>query len=46
MSDTKTAYTAKIIVVNDLMQSDYRYELSEPMGENFNPEGKTVNDPG
>jgi hypothetical protein len=23
--------------VNDLMQTDYQYELSEPVGENFNP---------
>ena len=26
------------VVVNDLMQSDYRYTLSEPEGENFDPE--------
>lgn len=26
------------IVVNDLMQTDYVYELVEPVGENFDPE--------
>jgi hypothetical protein len=35
MSDSQTANIAQKIVVNDLMQTDYRYELSEPMGENF-----------
>lgn len=25
------------IVVNDLMQHDYRYQLTEPMGKNFDP---------
>jgi hypothetical protein len=28
----------KTIHVNDLMQQDYTYELTEPMGENFDPE--------
>lgn len=28
----------KIITVNDLMQQDYSYALTEPMGKNFNPE--------
>lgn len=28
----------RVITVNDLMQSDYRYELSEPEGEHFDPE--------
>ena len=28
------------IVVNDLMQSDYVYERSEPVGENFHPDFK------
>jgi hypothetical protein len=27
----------KVIVVNDLMQHDYRYELTEPEGGNFDP---------
>jgi hypothetical protein len=35
MSDPQTANTPQKVVVNDLMQTDYRYELSEPMGENF-----------
>lgn len=26
---------SRIVVVNDLMQSNYRYELSAPMGEDF-----------
>ncbi len=30
----------KTVVVNDLMQQGYTYELSEPMGENFDPEFK------
>ncbi len=30
----------KIIVVNDLMQSDYSYALTEPVGENFHPDFK------
>jgi hypothetical protein len=29
-----------IVVVDDLMQTGYRYELSEPMGKNFHPEFK------
>jgi hypothetical protein len=28
----------KTVVVNDKMQKGYRYELSEPVGRNFNPE--------
>ena len=28
------------IVVNDRMQSDYVYERSEPVGENFHPDFK------
>lgn len=28
----------RVIVVNDLMQSGYRYELTEPAGEHFDPE--------
>ena len=28
----------KIIVVNDLMQQGYTYELSEPAGKNFHPD--------
>jgi hypothetical protein len=38
MPDEKTRYTQKKVVVNDLMQSDYRYDLSEPVGENFDLE--------
>lgn len=30
----------KIIVVNDKMQRKYKYELSEPMGKNFDPDFK------
>ena len=30
----------KIVTVNDLLQSGYRYELTEPMGKNFHPEFK------
>jgi len=30
----------KIVIVNDLMQKDYRYEIVEPMGKNFHPEFK------
>ena len=28
----------KVVIVNDLMQKNYRYELTEPMGEHFDPE--------
>ena len=35
MPDPQTANTPQKVVVNDLMQKNYRYELSEPMGENF-----------
>ena len=31
---------AKRVVVNDLMQKKYVYELTEPMGKNFDPEFK------
>ncbi len=30
----------KLVVVNDKMQKNYRYYLSEPMGKNFNPDFK------
>ena len=30
----------KVIVVRDKMQEDYRYELSEPMGRNYNKDFK------
>jgi len=30
----------KIVVVNDKMQKNYQYELTEPMGKNFHPEFK------
>jgi hypothetical protein len=29
---------AKMVIVNDLMQSGYRYTLTEPMGRNFSAE--------
>ena len=29
---------ARIVIVNDLMQHDYRYELVAPMGEDFDPQ--------
>ncbi|MCH9665679.1 MAG: hypothetical protein K0U41_07495, partial [Gammaproteobacteria bacterium] len=32
--------SAKWVIVNDLMQKDYKYELVEPMGKNFHPEFK------
>jgi hypothetical protein len=33
-------FKKKIILVNDKMQRGYRYELSEPVGENFDPRFK------
>lgn len=30
----------KLVVVNDLMQKNYRYYLTEPVGKNFDPEFK------
>lgn len=30
----------KVVVVNDLMQKNYKYELVEPTGKNFDPEFK------
>ncbi|MBN1168446.1 hypothetical protein JXA63_00995 [Candidatus Woesebacteria bacterium] len=30
----------RIVVVNDKMQKDYKYVLSEPIGKNFDPEFK------
>ena len=30
----------KIIIVNDKMQKNYRYEVTEPMGKNFSPNFK------
>lgn len=30
----------KIVVVNDKMQKNYRYHLTEPVGKNFNPDFK------
>ena len=35
MPSAHTTNTPQFVVVNDLMQTNYRYELSEPMGENF-----------
>jgi hypothetical protein len=31
----------KKIIVNDLMQKDYVYDLAEPVGRNFHPEFKS-----
>ena len=36
----------KRVVVNDRMQRDYRYELTEPAGENFDPRFKPELTPG
>ena len=36
----------KEIVVNDLMQKNYRYLLTEPEGENFHPDFKPELTPG
>lgn len=30
----------KVVVVNDKMQSNYRYHLTEPIGKNFDPDFK------
>ena len=38
MPDQPVAFKPKKVVVKDLMQSDYRYELIEPVGENFDIE--------
>jgi hypothetical protein len=35
MPDADTPNTPRFVVVNDLMQTNYRYVLAEPMGENF-----------
>jgi hypothetical protein len=35
MPSAHTTNTPQFVVVNDLMQTNYRYKLSEPMGENF-----------
>jgi hypothetical protein len=35
MPDTDNTHVPKIVVVNDLMQSGYRYGLTEPVGRNF-----------
>ena len=40
MPEPPTAFETKMVVVNDLMQTGYRYELSEPIGTNFDPEFK------
>lgn len=34
------AKVKKIIIVNDKMQKNYRYEITEPMGKNFSPDFK------
>lgn len=36
----------KIVVVNDLMQKNYRYFLTEPVGKNFDPDFKPELAPG
>jgi hypothetical protein len=36
----KNNFKKKIIIVNDLMQKNYRYELSEPKGKNFDKDFK------
>lgn len=36
----KNNFKKKIIIVNDLMQKNYRYELSEPEGRNFDKDFK------
>lgn len=36
----KNNFKKKIIIVNDLMQKNYRYELSEPEGKNFDKDFK------
>ncbi len=38
MSDTGADFVPRQVVVNDLMQTGYCYQLSEPMGINFDPE--------
>ena len=38
MPDQTMAFESSMVVVNDRMQSSYRYELTEPMGENFHDE--------
>lgn len=35
---TTTSSALNWVVVNDLMQSDYRYQRTEPVGENFSPD--------
>ena len=30
----------KVVIVNDKMQSEYRYECIEPIGKNFHPDFK------
>ena len=33
-------FKTKTVIVNDLFQKNYRYELTEPQGKNFDPEFK------
>ena len=35
MQGQKMGFTIRQVLVNDLMQDDYRYQLTEPEGENF-----------
>ena len=38
MARGKTANRSVKVIVNDLMQSGYSYELKEPVGDNFDPQ--------
>lgn len=40
MHDNLHSDSGRVIVVNDKMQTNYRYLLSEPVGQNFDPEFK------
>ena len=43
-SQKSRAFRKKYVVVNDRMQQGYRYELSAPMGRNFDPDFQTGTD--
>lgn len=36
----KTSHRYEVVVVNDTMQQNYHYKLTEPVGKNFDPEFK------
>jgi hypothetical protein len=38
LEDQTAAMKPKVVVVNDKMQRNYRYELTEPAGRNFDPD--------